>query len=248
MARYTLLMHLILFDVDGTLIRGQGLGRLALERAFDELFGTEAENDPAVRQVHLAGSTDHRIVAEMARLLGIPPHSFALRRRDFETAYVRHLRITARESPTAAPCPGVKELLDRLQRHPEILLGLLTGNIEAGARVKLERFGLSDYFAFGGFGEDGRGRKELAVDAWLRAREITGHDISSRDTLVIGDTVHDVRAGRANGFLTVAVGTGWASMEVLREEGPDALFEDLTPPKGFERWLEQRWGLTRGLA
>jgi phosphoglycolate phosphatase-like HAD superfamily hydrolase len=237
-------MHLVLFDVDGTLIRGQGLGRLALERAFDELFDSGAESNPAVREVHLAGSTDPQIVAEMARALGIPPDSFAPRREEFEAAYIRHLHITVRESPTAASCPGVKEVLDRFQRHPEVVLGLLTGNIEAGARVKLGRFGLDRYFSFGGFGGDGRERKDLAAEALSRARAITGRDIAPRHTMVIGDTVHDIRAGRANGFVTVAVGTGWASMDVLREEGADAVFEDLTPENGFERWLEERWGLT----
>jgi phosphoglycolate phosphatase-like HAD superfamily hydrolase len=193
--------------------------------------------------VHLAGSTDPQIVTEMARTLGLSPEEFTPRAIEFEDAYLRHLRVTVRESPSAAACPGVEDLLERLERHPRITLGLLTGNIEGGARIKLGRFGLDRFFSFGGFGGDGRDRSELAVEARQRATALTGTTYSPEHSLVVGDTVHDVRAGRANGYLTVGVGTGWASMDVLREEGADAVFADLTPENGFEDWLAERWEL-----
>lgn len=236
-------MHLLLFDIDGTLIRGQGIGRLALERAFGEVFRVSVDEHPELKNVYFAGSTDPVIVADMARVLGIAEDEFAARKADLEAAYLRHLRVTAVESPMAASCPGVAELLPRLERHPELTLGLLTGNIEAGARTKLAAFDLEHHFSFGGFGGEAPERRDLAALAHRRASDRHGADIPSERVLVIGDTEADIDAGRTHGFLTVGVGTGWAPMETLRAAGADAVFEDLTPTSGFESWLEQRWGV-----
>jgi len=236
-------MYLILFDIDGTLIRGQGIGRLALERAFGEVFGVPAENHPGLRNVHMAGSTDPVIVEAMGRALGLTPEALAPRKAELEEAYLRHLRVTVVESPMAASCPGVAELLPRLRRHPEILLGLLTGNIEAGARIKLAAFDLDRFFPFGGFGGEGPERRDLAVLAHRRARKEDGSDIPAGHVLVIGDTTADIEAGNVHGFLTVGVATGWSPAEKLEAAGADAVFRDLTPESGFEAWLEERWGV-----
>ncbi len=238
-------MHLILFDVDGTLIKGQGLGRMALERAFAEVHRVDAVDHPAVRTVHFAGNSDPFILADMARVLGVADADHRSRLAELEAAYIRHLRRTVAGSTAKAVCPGVPDLLERLSAHPRLALGLLTGNMEAGARVKLDAFDLNRFFPFGGFGGDGDTRAEMALKARERAEAWTGGGLfAPADVLVVGDTVHDVAAGRENGFLTAAVATGWAPAEALRDAGPDALFPDLTPAHGFLDWLDARWNLS----
>jgi len=236
-------MHLILFDVDGTLIKGHGMGRIALERAFAEVHGVPAEDNPAVRTVLFAGNSDPYILADMARVLEVAAAAFNERADELEAAYVRHLRRTVVQAETLAPCPGVAELLPRLAAHPLIALGLLTGNIEAGARVKLDRFDLNRFFPFGGFGGDGRDRPEMARAAVTRAEQAAGCRFAPEDVLVVGDTIYDVAAGRENGYLTAGVGTGPVSLEAMRAAGATKVFEDLTPRHGFEEWLRHRWNL-----
>ncbi len=236
-------MHLILFDVDGTLIKGHGMGRIALERAFAEVHGVPAEDNPAVRTVLFAGNSDPYILADMARVLEVASDAYHARTGELEEAYVRHLRRTVAQAENLAPCPGVAELLPRLDANPSLALGLLTGNIEAGARIKLDRFDLNRYFPVGGFGGDGHDRPAMARAARERAERLTGRAFAPGDVLVVGDTIHDVAAGRDNGYLTAGVATGPVSIPALREAGASEVFEDLTPEHGFEAWLRSRWDL-----
>jgi phosphoglycolate phosphatase-like HAD superfamily hydrolase len=241
-------MHLILFDVDGTLIDGKGLGRRALVQTFAEIFEKDPESYPALKEIHFAGSTDSVIFSEMARVFEISDGLLTDRRTEFDSAYRRNLRDTVTRSSGKRPCPGIPDLLGRLSRHPQIGLGLMTGNWEVGARIKLEPFDLNRYFPFGGFGNDGRERRVLARQAVERAQERLGLSLPAERVLVVGDTVHDVEAGRAHGFLTVGVATGWATSDDLRAAGADRVFTDLTPEHGFEAWLDGRWNLAPPLA
>lgn len=239
--RYTPHMHLMLFDIDGTLIRGKGMGRLAMQRAFKEVFGKNVDDYPEVRDVRIAGSTDLVILEDMARAFGISTETFRAAHIELEAAYLEHLKITLAESDQKVPCPGVPELLGRLEGHDRIELALLTGNMEPGARIKLEPFGLNRYFATGGFGNDHRDRRDMAIVARERAMKRTGREIPPEQVVVVGDTVHDVSAGKSNGFLTAAVATGWSPRETLEEAEPDRVFDDLTPENGFETWLAGVW-------
>jgi phosphoglycolate phosphatase len=236
-------MHLILFDIDGTLIRGRGYGRRALERAFHDVFGADAEDNPALRPVPFAGNSDPRIIAGMGLVLGIAPEDLHARQSDLESAYLRHLRVTTAEPGAIEPCPGVPDLLASLHAHPRLLTGLLTGNIEGGARIKLEILGLNRYFPFGGFGSDSEDRAAMALHARGRAEAIAGRPLAPHDVLVVGDTPYDIAAGRANGFFTAGVATGSASLDALREAGATAVFADLSPAQGFESWLLKHWNL-----
>jgi len=242
-AGYTPAVHLILFDIDGTLIRGRGMGRRALERAFAEVFHVRVEDYPDVQNVAFAGYTDPKILADMGRALGIDPKSFQAHRTAFEEAYYRHLRVTVAQTADKQVCPGIGELVPRLARNSGLLLGLLTGNLERGARIKLDPFGLNSYFPFGGFGSDHEDRATLAVRALDIARVRSGHSIDPERVLVIGDTEHDIDAGRKNGFLTVGVTTGFGSRESLIAADAHAIFETLAPEHGFEIWLKERWDL-----
>ena len=236
-------MHLILFDIDGTLIRGAGMGRRGLERAFAEVFDLRVEDYPDVRNVAFAGFTDPKILADMARALGIEPHRFQAHRTQFEEAYYRHLRVTVAQTADKQLCHGIEELVPRLARNPALVLGLLTGNLERGARIKLDPFGLNSYFAFGGFGSDHEDRATLAVRALEIARVRSGQLILPERVLVIGDTEYDIAAGKRNGFLTAGVTTGFGTREAMVTAGAHAVFETLAPEHGFETWLRERWNL-----
>ena len=236
-------MHLILFDIDGTLMRGIGIGTGALKRAFAEGFGLETENHPALANVFVAGSTDPVILRHMAEALEIPSDTFSARRDTLEATYFRLLEEILATHTSKAACAGIPEILPRLEAHERIALGLLTGNFERSGRLKLEPFGLNRYFAHGGFGGDGPDRAAQALFAVERAQAVTGARYSPENVMVIGDTVNDVAAGRAHGFLTVGVGTGWGKLEDIQAAGATAVFPSLEPEHGFERWLNARWNL-----
>jgi phosphoglycolate phosphatase-like HAD superfamily hydrolase len=222
----------ILFDVDGTLIHGFGIGRRALELAFVEVFSLR--DVPDVRgHVNFNGALDPAIHAAIARLLKIRPETLAARRGELERAYVSHLRRTSREPGASRVLPGVEALLRDLHQRREVCLGLLTGNIEAGARVKLETHRLNRYFATGGFGGDGADRAEVARVAYGRLEALSGTTVSPSAVFVVGDSCRDVECGRANGFSTVAVATGWTSRRELEAAGPDLLLEDLSDADRF---------------
>jgi phosphoglycolate phosphatase-like HAD superfamily hydrolase len=218
---------LVLFDIDGTLVDTAGAGRHAIERAFTEVFEIDAVAAKA-RSVPFAGMTDSSIFLALAEAADIPPLRFTALRADLYRSYFRELRAEmARPEPRRRIMPGVLPLLELLERRPDCFLGLLTGNLETGARIKLEPFGLNRYFAGGGFGSDHPDRREVARVARLKLCGIAGKHFTPSSIIVIGDTEHDVDCASANGYRAVAVETGWASRERLEAARPDALLADL---------------------
>ena len=137
-----------------------------------------------------------------------------------------------------AVMPGIRELLDILNRRDDVFLGLLTGNFREGARIKLEHFGLWDYFRCGAFGDDSADRNELVPFALMRARDGGLPDIDPSRILVVGDTPHDVACARAVGAVPVAVATGGFTTDQLRESGADIVYETLADPAPFLELLE----------
>jgi phosphoglycolate phosphatase-like HAD superfamily hydrolase len=125
--------------------------------------------------------------------------------------------------------PGVVELLEGLRGRPDVVMGLLTGNIEPGARIKLGARKLNHYFPFGAFGSDSSNRVELPPVAIARARELYGHEFVGREVVIIGDSVWDVRCAAPYGATTIAVSTGVTKREALEAEKPDFLFETIEP-------------------
>lgn len=218
-------MKLVLFDIDGTLIRGGRAGRRSLGIAFQETFDLP-DAEIFMKQVAFNGRTDPIIIRDVARMAGI---SASVLDSSFEPLYESYLRnlkeIT--KSSGAQLCPGFPALLERLKDCPGVTLGLLTGNIEAGARTKLEPFDLNRYFAEGGFGSDSEDRGTIAKMARDKFEVLAGHAIPAGDVLVIGDTEHDVACGRVNGFRTLGVGTGGVPAETLRSASADLVMEDL---------------------
>ena len=222
----------LLFDIDGTLVRAGGAGRKALDEAARKLYGKEG----VCGEFSLAGRTDLWNFATAYRLAtGRKPTKRAVARlyREYLRLLPGYVRRAAREKTYILP-PGIKTLLERLQREPGVLLGLGTGNIEAGARIKLGPSGFNGYFRFGGFGSDSFHRDRILRKAVSRAARPAGGRIQPRDVFVIGDTPFDVSAGRKAGYRTVAVGTGFASWAELVRSRPDHLARDF---RGVEKWL-----------
>jgi phosphoglycolate phosphatase-like HAD superfamily hydrolase len=224
---------LILFDIDGTLVDTAGAGRRAMERAFREVLAVD-ELDRA-GSVPYAGRTDPVILEAVARAVNVPSRTMEGRRELLERAFLRALATEMdRPDPRRRVLPGVRPLLEKLEATKGVHLGLLTGNLEAGARIKLGAFELNRFFPAGGFSSDDRDRRRIAHIAWRKLCEWAGIEFDASAVTVVGDTGHDVDCARANGFRAVAVDSGWVSRDVLVRAAPDVLLDDLAAPHVIE--------------
>lgn len=217
---------LLLFDIDGTLIRSGGAGVQAVAEAAREVLELASDEDP-IAGVAFQGRTDPSIFDEILSRRGRAGDS-ASRARIIER-YLDRLPAILSTRPRD-PLPGVRALLAEITRRAEFLSGLATGNLEAGARIKLDHYGLWESFRFGGFGSDASDRGEVVRSAIRRGREISP---STGGTWVIGDTPLDIAAARSAGAKVVAVATGGIGAEELRACEPDALLEDLSDVGAF---------------
>jgi phosphoglycolate phosphatase-like HAD superfamily hydrolase len=219
---------LILFDIDGTLLDAAGAGRRGLEASFRSVFGIDDIEAPASR-VRFGGQSDPTIIASIAREAGLAADVVETRYVELQNAYVEALR---RELSTPDPrrrvLPGVRALLDALSVRPDVALGLVTGNVEEGARAKLHAFDLNRYFPDGAYSSDHPERREIARIAHERLSRRAGFRFPSDRVMVVGDTELDIACARANGFCAIAVESEWVPREHLEAAGPDAIFSDLT--------------------
>jgi phosphoglycolate phosphatase-like HAD superfamily hydrolase len=218
-------VKLVLFDIDGTILLTNGAGRRAVQRALLEVFGSRGTADH-----RFDGKTDPQIVRELMRLEGHADEHIDERMGRMLARYVEFLHEELRSGVGSTHLmPGVRELLDALDARDDMLLGLLTGNLAAGARAKLSAAGIDPArFRVGAFGSDHESRGELPGVAQRRAREDLGHDIAGGNVVVIGDTPADIQCGRAIGARAIAVATGHYSVEELSRHNPAAVFEDLS--------------------
>lgn len=214
-------MHVILFDIDGTLIHTRGAGRAALRRALIEDFGIENPND----NVPVEGRTDRGITRDLFASHQI--EETVENREKFHNSYLRHLPEQLKNRPGTV-LPGIQSLLASLQSTGHVAMGLLTGNTRRGAGIKLAHFGIDHYFEFGGFGDLHYQRNDVAGEALREVRSRHGADFEAGRVWVIGDTVLDVQCARAIGARAVAVGTGGHTLDELRTAEPDHLFADLS--------------------
>jgi phosphoglycolate phosphatase-like HAD superfamily hydrolase len=225
----------LLFDIDGTLISAGGAGRRAVERALADVFGPVVAPRPvALGGVRLDGLTDRLIVRIVVERLGLPFDDAScdevLRR------YVDHLEAEI-HGPGYRVLPGVETLLPALAGEGAVL-GLCTGNVARGARVKLSRAGLDRWFGFGeddvcGFADDGEAREVIVAAAMRRATARLGRRPAPEEVLVIGDTPRDVSAARAAGVPVLAVASGRYSVEELQACGPDHTLPSLEGPEAL---------------
>ena len=207
-------MRLFLFDVDQTLVNTGGAGLRALDRACHKLLSIEN----AMVGVDPSGKTDPAIVREIFTRLNIASNDGVHIETVLE-AYLAFLREEVEMSEKYHVLPGITGILDEISALPNTMLGLATGNIELGARVKLQRGGLNRYFSFGGFGSDSENRTELVRKAGEAASRRHGDSIRPEEIFVIGDTPLDIAAGLGAGYKTVGVATGRYSTVRLHEAG-----------------------------
>lgn len=220
--------RLVLWDIDGTLVKTMGAGRRAIDRAFLELYGWAQ----ATEGVRMDGRTDPWICEEVFRQRKLAPARFDEARRAVLARYVQLLEAelaTPAEGPQFGPLPGITAALAALASHGDAKQGLLTGNIEPGAKRKLERFDLWRYFPVGAYGDDAPERPGLLPVALARAEERLGHRFAPGQAVVVGDTPRDIEVGRVHGARTIAVATGGAyGRAELAAHDPDHLFDDLS--------------------
>lgn len=222
----------ILFDIDGTLTDSAGAGRRALNQAMLEVTGIE----DGFREVGFAGKTDLLIIREGLEKLGLKAVEAMISL--VADRYVANLRLEVAKGGGHVKA-GVRELIDGLRKTDGCLLGLLTGNLEGGARIKLEPFGLNKFFSVGAYGDDAEDRNLLLPIVLQRLREQRGMSLNPNDCLMIGDTPKDVECARVHGALSIAVATGPYPLEVLQETGADLVVPDLSGTARLLAWMRR---------
>jgi phosphoglycolate phosphatase len=216
---------LVLFDIDGTLLWTDGAGRRAVFGALFERFGAVDPGDH-----RFDGKTDPQIVRELLRKTGVDDAEIDAHLDRILERYYSLLREELDGADHREHVfPGVHELLDELEARDDVVLGLLTGNIEAGAHAKLAAVGIPPQrFVVGAFGSDHHDRPELPEIARRRAERVLGHPVAGQDVVVIGDTPADVACGVGIGARAIGVATGRYSVEELKACDAAAVFPDLT--------------------
>ena len=217
-------MKVVLFDIDGTLLWSDGAGRRAVTQALEEVFGTAIPEDHA-----FDGKTDPQIVRELMQRAGLDDDTITERLPHALDRYLLLLREElASIDDTNHLFPGIQPLLHALEQRDDVLLGLLTGNIQPGAHAKLRAVGLDpDRFKVGAFGSDHASRPELPAVARARAEALLGHDVPGEDVIVIGDTPADMSCGNGIGARAIGVATGRYSVQELLDCNDGIVFASL---------------------
>lgn len=223
---------LILWDIDGTLLTSGGAGDRALVAALKTEFGIE---NGTLAWLDYSGRTDAWIAHEALRHYGLPETPENIQR------YLEgYLRALAAEMPN--PCArlhaGILQLLEMLHRRDDLVQGLLTGNLQRGARLKLEQFAVWHYFKVGAFADDSAHRNDLGPHVLRRARESHGADFPPSRVFIVGDTPNDIECGKVIGANTIAVATGKFPVERLRAHAPTAVFADFSDTAAFLRVID----------
>ena len=217
---------LILWDIDGTLIVSGRAGIFALSKAFQKMY----DREPDFARLDTSGRTDKWIARQVLEQQGIEASAENI--HAYLEAYLECLQGELQARPGRV-LPGIVELLETFLSDPDIAQGLLTGNLQRGARIKLEHYKVWHYFAFGAFGDDSPIRNELGPHAIRRASANHSVDFAPENIFVIGDTPRDIEAGRDAGFRTVGVATGHYSVAQLRQAGADFAIQDFRQGRDY---------------
>jgi phosphoglycolate phosphatase-like HAD superfamily hydrolase len=213
-------LKLVLFDIDGTLITDGGAARISYRAALERVYGYDGD----ITRYDFSGRTDPQITSMVLRDFGLADDEIQSRMGMLWDVYLAGLAVAATPE-RVRELPGIRPLLDALIDHRGILLGLLTGNIECGARIKLAPPELNRYFTFGAFGSDSAHRELLPPIAVERASAIDGHRFAGRDVVIIGDSIYDIRCGVPHDATSIAIASGKTPADKLRAENPHHFFE-----------------------
>src|SRR5262245_8565539 len=200
----------------------QGRGVRAMHRAMQELFGLQ----PVEVRILPQGKTDPMLFDEVGAAYGLDPAAIVAHDAVLRRTYIQALDAELRAPDACQVKPGVPELLQALRSRPEIALGIVSGNLERAAWLKLRAAGIAEYFAAGAFGSDGRRRADLVALAMQRFAARAGTPFGPQDVWVIGDTPDDVAGGRTHGTRTLAVATGSFVRADLEAASPDVVLDD----------------------
>jgi len=215
-------LKLILFDIDGTLVRTAGAGKKSMERSFRKIYGIEN----GFQDIEMMGRTDPSILWE-----ALNNHGIEWKEKETESFREKYFEILREEIEVERPgkrvCPGIRELLKEIERRPDIAQGILTGNWKTSGMVKLGFFHIDTFFPFGAFADDSDIREELVPFAMERFRQFYQEEIEQEDMFIIGDTPADIHCARPHGAKSIAVSTGFHTYEQLAGENPHYLFQDL---------------------
>lgn len=214
-------MKLLLFDIDGTLISAGGAGTRALNSSFERVLGIKE----AFKKFEMAGKTDIQIIKEGLYMHGVSPNSYLITK--LIENYLNFLKLEINNNSKHLK-PGVLEFIQFIDKKLKYPMGLLTGNLEAGARIKLEAFGLNIYFPFGAYGSDHEDRNYLLPIAIERFATTLNKRIEFNQCIVIGDTPRDVQCAKPYGAKVIAVATGPFSKEELQKTDADLVIETLS--------------------
>ena len=226
---------LLLFDIDQTILHSGGAGEKSLALAVCDRFGPGQD----LGNVEIAGKTDIWIARKIFEARGIEPTPEDV--RGLLDGYLYHLK-TELARVQGRLLPGFPELLHALARMPNVVFGLLTGNLRSGARLKLGHYGVLEHFsleeaAVGAFADDSHDRNQLGHFAKRRALEAHGIDFPPEDIYIIGDTPHDIACAKAIHARGVGVATGRYSRADLEAAGADFIFDDLSDVEGVIKTL-----------
>lgn len=197
----------------------------AMSQTILELYDVET-----VPEISVHGRTDCGITDELFEKLGV---DLECKKSEFFAAYCERLQQKMKSSGGVV-LPAVVDVLDQLSFNPRVSLGILTGNVEKAAQIKLNHFGLSEYFAFGGYGDNSSDRNDVAAEAKEKAIEHLGEQFEEGKVWVIGDTRNDVRCAHSIKAKALAVATGGESKKQLLESGPDLFLENL---EQAQKWV-----------
>jgi phosphoglycolate phosphatase-like HAD superfamily hydrolase len=212
---------LILFDIDGVLIKeGTLLGRWSF--AIKKIFDVDAD----INQIKASGKTDINILYELARTSGISESEVERHMNELLYALIEYVKNHIHETKIHTQ-DGVENLLKELKNRG-YFLGLVTGNVEANAKIKLEKIKLYQFFDLGSFGDKFSTRSEIIEDVIKKAESKLRTNIDKNDVFYFGDSPLDVKAGKESGIKTIAVATGSYSKEDLQKTNPDFVFQDLS--------------------
>jgi phosphoglycolate phosphatase-like HAD superfamily hydrolase len=216
---------LVLFDIDGTLLWSDGSGRAAMQQALTRVYGTAGPID----DYYFGGRTDREAVRDLMRAVGFKEEAIWRGFGQLEAALADELRSRlASGDHNVQPCPGASDLVARLEAHPQVIMGLLTGNMKTTAWIKLRAAGFDPaLFLLGAYGSESTDRVELAELAVARATALSGTTFQGEQIVIVGDTPADIACAQGVGGRSIAPLTGWHDAEELEAAGAWAILENL---------------------